>query len=191
MTTQLSHLPDEIKISDDLYLRAKNENSYDEFAKVVVRNIDHLSPWMPWAINAPDESSIEHYKSAPEKKQDNQEANWDIVFNEKLVGAIGVHKREETGTILEIGYWLDKDSTGQGIVTKCVKKVTDVIFNQTDAKAIEIGCDKQNEKSAAVAVRSGYNFDRETGPREHCPQIEVCLMFILTRDQWSKEPKIS
>lgn len=189
MTIQISHLPDLITISDSIELRAKTAESFAAFEKVAFENREHLRDWMPWAENIPDESSIEHYATAEQKKIDNEAANWDIYIDNKMSGAIGTLTRDKDSTALEIGYWLDKDATGNGVITNCSKILVDVIFKETDVPAIEIACDKTNLKSAAVAIRCGFTLDREVD-RTNSKNKARCdsdtgQFYQLTREQWN------
>ncbi len=185
MPTKISHLPDEIIIDDELTLRVKTVNSLDEFSRIVVDNRDHLSAWLPWAENAPDESSVAHYSESVARKENDEEVNWDIFFGGLLCGAIGLMKREETKTILEIGYWLAQEFNGRGIMTRCVNALVDVTFEQTDTPAIEIGCDKANLPSASVALRAGFTYhrDKERAPVARC-ETDFGHYFRLTREEW-------
>ena len=185
MSTQVSHLPNEIVVDEELALRAKSSESFDEFSRIVVSNREHLSAWLPWAENAPDESSVAHYSESPMKKENDEEVNWDIFCRGSLCGAIGLMKREETKTILEIGYWLAQEFNGRGIMTRCVNALVDVTFKQTDTPAIEIGCDKANLPSASVALRAGFTYhrDKEREPVARC-ETDFGHYFRLTRDEW-------
>lgn len=188
MSTQISHLPDEIVVDDAIVLRAKSSDMFEAFAVVARENRSHLEGWLPWAANTPDESSVTHYHFAPEKKAANETADWDIYVSGQMSGAIGIKTREENSRILEIGYWLAKNAVGKGIVAKSTETLVDLIFNETDTPAIEIACDKANIKSAAVAVRCGFTLDREvdrTHSQNKAPlETDTGQFYKLTRKQW-------
>lgn len=187
MKIQISHLPDLVEINENIELRAKSEDSYAAFAEVAKQNRDHLYDWLPWAKNTPDESSLEHYSSAPEKKQANESCDWDIYDGDQLVGAIGLMARNKDPKVLEIGYWLAKDAVGKGIISQSVKKLVDLAFSETEAIAIEIGCDKTNLRSAAVAKRCGFTLHHEA--KREFPigkgrlETDDGLFFWFTRDE--------
>lgn len=185
METQISHLPDEIVVNDNIILRAKTSESYEEFARVVVENIDHLSRWLPWAKDAPNQSSIDHYNQAKEKKQNNESADWDIFVNNQFVGAIGLLKRNPNDLHLEIGYWLKKDAIGNGIASKAVQTLIKITFEQVDVPHIEIACDIENKKSAAIAIRNGLTLDRELPrPPDSEHTYETAQFYRISRENW-------
>ncbi|MFN8015737.1 MAG: GNAT family protein [Acidimicrobiia bacterium] len=185
MVIKISHLEDVIDVDDNVQLRAKSSESFDNFAKVAKENRDFLFKWLPWAENTPDDSSVEHYKTAPEKKQNNEEANWDIYVNNELAGAIGAMLRDKERDVIEIGYWLAEKYNGQGIMTACTKKLCDVLFRETTTPLIEIGADIRNEKSKAIPQRLGFKLDREFSEHPKLPHIDHGVYYSLTRQQWS------
>lgn len=188
MKIKISHLPDKVEVDGPIFLVAKSSENYDDFAVVAAKNRDHLYDWLPWAKNTPDESSVEHYTTAPEKKQQNESVDWNIYNKDNLVGAVGLMARNKDPYVLEVGYWLAKDSEGQGIISKCVNAIVDLAFNETEATAIEIGCDKTNDKSAAVAKRCGFKLHHEA--KREFPigkgrlETDDGLYFWFTREDW-------
>jgi len=187
MTLQISQLPEELAIDENISLYLKTSNSYEEFVQVMAENIEHLSRWLPWAKSPPDESSIEHYSQAQAKKQNNESVDWDIYAGDELVGAVGVMQRDPDRVVLEIGYWLIERQTGKGIITKCVNKIVDLLFNEIEAPLIEIGADFKNNKSRAVPERCGFQLDREFTDNQNAPQIEHGVYYSLTRKQWEEK----
>lgn len=185
MAVKISHLPDELIVDNEIVLRAKTPESYKEFARVVVGNIEHLSRWLPWAKDAPNQSSIDHYNQAALKKQNNESADWDIFVDDKFVGAIGILKRNPDDLHLEIGYWLTKDSVGNGIASKAVQFLINITFEQVDVPHIEIGCDIENKKSAAIAIRNSLTLDRELlRPPDSEHTYETAQFYKITREKW-------
>ncbi len=160
MAIKISHLPDKIVVDDEIVLVAKNAENYQDFVDIATANKKHLSKFLPWAENIPDEGSFTHYSESANNKAENKEANWSIYYKSVLSGAIGLMNRGNDPTILEIGYWLAFDKQSKGIMTRSVVKLCEVAFSQTDAEAIEIACDPLNTLSAKVATNSGFTFNR-------------------------------
>jgi len=187
MAIKISHLPDELVVDDEIVLRAKSSVSFPLFAEVIVKERDNLSKWLPWAIDAPNQSSIDHYNQAPEKKKNNESLDYDIFHNEQYVGAIGAMNRTPENTMLELGYWLSFPYRGQGIVSRSVNSLTDMLFELTDTPAIQIAFQPLNAESKAVAVRAGYVF-QEMGtctPSGFAEPVEANYHWI-TREVWEE-----
>ena len=55
-----------------------------------------------------------------------------------------------------MAYWIRTKFTGQGYVTEAVNGITAFAFKHLKANRVEIRCDAQNIRSAAVAKRCGF-----------------------------------
>ena len=55
----------------------------------------------------------------------------------------------------EIGYFVDKDHEGQGLMTEAVKAALKFIFGYLGAHRVRLECDETNERSIHVAERCG------------------------------------
>jgi RimJ/RimL family protein N-acetyltransferase len=71
----------------------------------------------------------------------------------------GLHVRDWSIPMFEIGYWRRKRFEGQGYITEAVKGITRFGFEVMKAERIIIRCDEQNVRSAAVARRAGFTLE--------------------------------
>ncbi len=76
----------------------------------------------------------------------------------ELLGSTGLHRRGPERS-LEIGYWIDKFHTHQGLATETSAALTRAAFELLDVLRVEIHCDPANTASAAVPARLGYTND--------------------------------
>jgi|GEM_PF-3396155 len=187
MTILISHLPDQLTVDKSIELRAKSSDSFEEFSKIVKTNREFLGQWLPWAVDAPNESSVEHYQLAPIKKEKNESADWDIYCEGKLAGAIGAMQRDPSRVVIELGYWLAENQNGKGIMTKCTNAIVNLLFAETETPLIEIGADIKNLKSRSIPERCGFKYDREFTNNPNCPQVEVGVFYSLTREEWESK----
>lgn len=65
-------------------------------------------------------------KDSKEKKRQ----GFGIFKNEKLIGSIGFNKFDWKCRKTEIGYWLAKNVSGRGIITKSCKILINYAFNE-------------------------------------------------------------
>jgi RimJ/RimL family protein N-acetyltransferase len=61
---------------------------------------------------------------------------------------------------LEIGYWLRTDATGNGFALEAARALCGAAFVNTTVDRLEIHCDAENRRSAAVATRLGFQLTR-------------------------------
>lgn len=77
----------------------------------------------------------------------------------QYLGGIGLRPCEPDGwnvPAFAIGYWVRASAQGHGYVTEAVRKIVDYSFEYLLAQRVEIRCDAANERSAAVAIRLGF-----------------------------------
>ncbi len=86
---------------------------------------------------------------------------WDHTTSQ-YVGGIGLRPREPDGWTIPafaIGYWIRAFNQGQGYITEAVGLVLTYTFTVLGAQRIEIVCDADNVRSAAVAQRLGLQLE--------------------------------
>lgn len=103
------------------------------------------------------EAEREFLRQNSEKRKNNKEFNYSILFNGKLVGGCGIHINQFRTFIGEIGYFIDEGSWGKGIATKAVKLLEDIGFKKLGLKRLEILMDPRNVSSERVAIKCRYS----------------------------------
>ena len=86
-----------------------------------------------------------------------------------MVGSSGLHRINWAVPKVEIGYWVRTPYAGQGYITEAVAALTDFAFTTLAAHRVEIRCDARNERSAAVARRSGFTLEGILRCEDRCP----------------------
>ncbi len=134
---------------------------------LVDKNRDYIGEWFTWVEKTKSVEDVEiKIKEWEEKEKKGEGINFGIWYKNKPVGVVGfnyVNKEHKKG---EIGYWLDKDHQGKGIMTKACKLLIDYGFTRLNLHRIEISCAKGNDKSCAIPKRLGFTKEgqfRESG----------------------------
>ncbi|WP_303752625.1 GNAT family N-acetyltransferase, partial [Staphylococcus aureus] len=73
-----------------------------------------------------------------------------------LVGVIGLHEINHMHRKTSLGYYLDKQFEGRGIMTQAVEALIKYCFDEIDLNRIEISAAANNEKSQAIPERLGF-----------------------------------
>lgn len=102
------------------------------------------------------EEEREFLRKNAQKRKDNFEHNYTIIYDNKVVGAIGIKINQYRKYIGEIGYFVDEEYWGKGITTEAVKIVEKIAFNEMHLKRIEIIMNPKNKASERVAIKCGY-----------------------------------
>lgn len=84
---------------------------------------------------------------------------YNIFYFGELVGAIDIHAISTDDHHCDLGYWLDQKYVGKGIMTRCVRVLTDYAMSDLKMHRVVIKTAPENNSSVAVAER--LNFTRE------------------------------
>lgn len=90
------------------------------------------------------------------KRKRNFEHNYTIVYDKKIVGAIGIKINPHTPYIGEIGYFVDENFWNKGIATAAVKLIEKTGFTKLNLERMEIVMIPENTGSVRVAEKCGY-----------------------------------
>ncbi len=174
--------PERIRF-DDLVLRRERIGDAALVAGAVEANLDHLRPWMPWAM--PDAATTPAQRERLAKVEQWWEANSDYSYvlldatEANLLGIFGLHRRIGPGAI-ELGYWLTREAVGRGRGTAAAGALTAAVLELDDVSRVEIHCDEANERSQLIARRLGYQLDRVEDDEIEAPgEVGRSMIWVL------------
>ncbi|HVC14041.1 MAG TPA: GNAT family protein [Acidimicrobiales bacterium] len=155
--------------------------------RLVVANLEHLRPWMPWAKVAPTvEENVEFVRRSVEEWDHG--ANFGFWLREdssgQMVGCAGLLARIGPGG-MEIGYWVAEDRTRRGYATASARALTSAAFGLRGIERVEIHCDEANLASAAVPRRLGFRLARvDRVPPDAPSEAGRQLVFVVDAASW-------
>lgn len=153
-----------VLISSRLSIRPHKFGDEVLLTQAISDSFAQLQEWMEWATTP---QSIEKTKAYIEFSQKcwSEEAPEELPFlifdanEKKLIGAIAFNAINWQIPSFEIGYWANIRYSGHGFITEAVNVMTQYAFSIWDAKRIEIRCDSENKKSAAIPERLGFSLE--------------------------------
>lgn len=150
----------EIKINERLSLKLRNAKDAEAFFNLVDKNREEFRKWLPWVDStiSPKDTN-EFIIKCLDDFEKKKSADFGILYENKWVGSMGYNNIDIANKKAEIGYWLDKDYQGKGIMTDCVRAIIDYGFKELDLHRIEIKCASSNAKSKAVPERLGFTLE--------------------------------
>ncbi|MDC0709735.1 GNAT family N-acetyltransferase [Stigmatella sp. ncwal1] len=103
----------------------------------------------------------------------------------RMLGETGLLKRAGLEA-LELFYWLRHDALGQGIATEMASAMVKTAFEFDQVKRMDVMCDPENERSAAMARRLGFTFEGRLRDRRLAPHHERkdLLCFTLLASEY-------
>lgn len=149
-----------LKVRDDIELRVFDEKDAKEILKAVKENYEHLRPFLHWVTKDYSiENALDFVRRTQENFAENTSQTFGVFYEEKLVGVIGFVKFDWQSRRTEIGYWIDKNYSGKGIVTESCKCLVNYAFAELEINRIEIRCATENARSRAIPERLNFKFE--------------------------------
>lgn len=149
-----------IRVDDEIELRLNELRYADEYYALIVRNSEHLRVWMPWAATEPTLEAIKAFmKAGMHQFAEGIGLPTNLWYRGQLVGAIDYPRMNLGKRLTEIGYWLDKDMQGKGIITRATKALVTYAFEEYGLNKVEIHAAAENQRSRAVPERLGFTLE--------------------------------
>lgn len=153
-------LPDTID-GDRLILRRHAPAFAEAMFAAIDRDRDRLARFLPWArLTTAVENSRAFIADSRAKWDDAVQFDYAIFARDgdAYAGNINIFSIKWEHDVGEIGYWLDSRFEGQGLMSGAVRALEATCFAH-DFHRLEIRCDTDNERSAAIPKRLGYTLD--------------------------------
>ncbi len=148
------------QIDNELKLALPTERDAGEIYAAVRENLEELKLWMPWVT---DDYSIETARDFIRKNlielAENNTFAAAVVLNEKIVGTVGLHHFDSANKSIQMGYWLDKEAQGKGLMTRCCRVLINYAFDDLALNRVQINCNVENTKSRAIPERLGFKLE--------------------------------
>jgi len=179
-------------VTPRLVLRPPRTNDVAEIRRLMRKNHEHLKPWNPAPPPGEDPSSITEVSKTVLRQRRDWKRGASFVFMlalrddpARLIGKIaltGVMRGAMYGAYL--GYWMDEDHLGKGLVTEGIQAVLDFAFGAAGLHRIQAAIMPKNDRSLRVIGKLGF---RQEGLAERYLQIagkwEDHLLFAKTREE--------
>lgn len=146
-----------------LVIRCWNPSDAEAMQEAILSSLEHLRPWMPWAEKE-DKETLEDKIARLRLFRGKFDLGEDFIYGifdrgeTRVLGGTGLHTRLGS-RVREIGYWIRQDAVGQGLASETAAALTRVGFEIETIDRIEIHCDPENVRSAAVPRKLGYTLD--------------------------------
>ena len=149
-----------LHIDEQTQIRLLRLDDADALYDAVVSNREHLAPWMTWVDRVIDVSDTYTFvRSAEKEAYDHAAFKAGIWRDRELIGSIDLHDIDWNNAHASIGYWLAREHTGQGIMTRAVRLMTEYAFEALDLHRIEIHVATENHSSRRIPERLGFEME--------------------------------
>jgi ribosomal-protein-serine acetyltransferase len=148
-----------LRVNREVTLQLRDERHAQETFDLIKKN-KHLRDWMQWyEVVKTLKDSINNIEGNIEDWEMKTDYHLGIFYHEQIVGMISLHGINYLANKAAIGYWLDKDYEGKGIITSSVRVLMEYGFNELGINRIEIGAAVTNTRSRLIPERLGFKLE--------------------------------
>jgi len=179
-------------IDDELQLAIILPHHAAALYTLVDQNRDYLKEWLPWLDATTEQQHVAAYiKSAVAQMADGRGLTCLVVLQAKIVGVVSYNSIDSSTKTGSIGYWLDKDHNGKGLMTKSVEKLIEIGFGELGLRKVEIRCAVGNTKSRSIPERLGMKEEGVIRNTENLYGRYVDhVVYGMMRDEWKPNRKV-
>jgi ribosomal-protein-serine acetyltransferase len=158
----------------------------DAACAAVLASLEHLRPWMPWAVDFSRAGQAEFLAGSERDWESGTAFNYAMLLDGEIAGSTGLMARIGPGG-LEIGYWVGEAYTRRGLATAGAAALVRQAFALPGVDRVQIIHDELNVPSGAVPRKLGFT-EIERRPLDQKPPggTGVGVVWELTRGQWQE-----
>jgi ribosomal-protein-serine acetyltransferase len=147
-------------LREGLELRLVEERNAEAIFAVVERNREYLREWLAWVDGATGvDAIVEFARKALLQFASNEGFAAGIWAGRQYIGTVGFHTIDWTNRKVEMGYWLDREQQGKGIMNAACQAMLAHAFKEWKLNRVEIRCTTSNGPSNRVAHKLGFRLD--------------------------------
>lgn len=174
----------EFLVDEEIYLDKLKSQDSSELFELINKNRQYLQKTLFWLNHSTTVQDSENFIS----QADNNFLNKSLILGiktKKLIGIISFNRIDCNKKEAEIGYWIDEEEQGRGIVTKSCKALIASGFNDLKLEKIFIRCLIQNVKSQSVAKRLEFEEEYSLQYQELLyDRYMDCIFFSKTKNDY-------
>ena len=149
-----------LKIDEQLSLHHPNEEWASSLFALIDQQRTYLGQWLNWVDQTNAVSDTQKFlKEEMAFNRYGQKLTVFLFWEQRLIGSVAFIRFDKINFSTEMGYWIDKNFQGKGLMTKACKALIQYGFNKTKLNRIEMKIAKENLKSKAIAQRLGFEHE--------------------------------
>jgi len=146
-----------IPVSERIELRAVDERYTAALHNLVVKNRAWLQESLNWPQFVGTEDDTRKNIQSNQMLHQRGYAKMFLIFNDnELAGVLSFNAIEPLNKTGYIGYWLDEDHQGQGMLSRALQAFIGYYVERNEIRRFVIKCRVANLASNQVALRNGF-----------------------------------
>ncbi len=149
-----------LQVDKNIVLKQLELSDAPDIFNTIDTQREHLGPWLPFVETTKQLSDTAAFvESVVNSPKDRLEYTFTIRVNGRMAGLIGLKDINRANRKTEIGYWLSREFTDRGIMTRSVRTLCDFAFRELDMNRIQIKCALANIHSRNIPQRLGFKLE--------------------------------
>ena len=146
------------KVAPGIELKLFEPRDAGEVFAVVERNRAYLREWLPWVdVTKSAADTRQFILKVEEQFEGGRGPQCGIWIDGAFAGSFGCHPIDWLNRNCSIGYWIDQQHQGKGIVTQCCASMLEYLFEDLQLHRVVIQCGVFNTRSCAIPERLGFS----------------------------------
>lgn len=147
-----------MEIKDNYRIKLVETSESAAFYNLISSNALELKLYFPNTVkeNQTQQDAEVHLVASHEKMQNKEKYLFGLYKKEVLIGYVNVKNFDWEVPKCELGYFIDKAHSGQGLATRMVGEVTDYCFRELKLIKVFLRIAKENVASIKIAEKNGF-----------------------------------
>jgi len=144
-------------ITAEAELRQLRLEDAEELFAAVDRNRAYLRTFLPWVDSTRGVEDVRTFlRTVEQQAAANEGFATGLSVQGRLAGCVGLHRIDWPNRALSLGYWLDEQHQGRGLITAACRVMIGYLFEELKLNRVEIRCAVENTRSQAIPERLGF-----------------------------------
>ncbi len=178
-------------LGDGLELALAVPQNAEALFELIDQNREHLRRWLPFVDATQDVGYTRDFLKDQLRGLAEERTLTLVLFHHgRAAGVLGVNRVDALNRVASLGYWLAAEATGQGLMTRAVRRLIEIVFENFPVDRIEVHCAPDNRASCAIPERLG--FTREAVLRQALrahEHVDDRVIWGLLREEWEAARK--
>jgi ribosomal-protein-serine acetyltransferase len=150
---------------------------------LVERERDRLGVWMPWVELTRTIEDERRFLEAVVSDPRNLDG-LGLFVEGRFAGGVGM-RPDQFGIVADIGYWIGSPWEGRGFVTRAVRALLEIAFEELGLHRVTIRAGVENLRSRAIAERLGFTLEGTLrGEGRGVGGFYDLALYGLLEDEW-------
>lgn len=177
------------KVDEQLSIRMLKINEAKKLLSLINDSRSYLSPWISWITEIQTIYDAEDYiRYCFEAYANRTQLDAGIFYYDRLVGIISFDEFDWDHRIGYIGYLLNKNAQGKGIMTRAIATMVEQAFTHFKLNKVEIRVATTNERSQAIPERLNFKKEGVLRSAEKLKDKYIDnIVYGLLKNEWDKQ----